>query len=326
MLKIIKKIFIIILIFLGILMLYLLFSKYLFELKDVHSSAPKDTQFVTLKNGDEIAYQEIDNQSSTTIIFVGGLSGWSGTWRRSVEALNHSGLKQKYNMITIDVPPFGYSTAKLDGDVFLRDKQAERINGFREVKHLDTVIFVAHSYGAGVTAEAVMQNQEGVKKFVIIDGVLNVGESKVVKTGFVTDHLFIAGSLLGSVIHIRPAIKNRLQGFVFQKQNIDNDLTDIYMQSFGVRGTSKKFALWLRDYIIDPLEYKSTKGEEYSKLKMPMRIIWGKEDTLTPVTLGHDLVKYIPTAKLYVLENVGHIPMIEDYQQFDSALLKSITE
>ncbi len=325
MLKIIKKICIIILIFLGILTFYLLFSKYLFEFKDVHSSAPQDTKFVTLANGDEIAYQEIDNHSSTTIIFVGGLSGWSGTWRRSVNAFNQS-AKEKYNLITIDLPPFGYSTAKLDGDVFLRDRQAERVNAFREAKSLTTVIFVAHSYGAGVTAEAVMQNQEGVKKFVIIDGVLNVGESKIVKTGLMTEYVFIAGSLLGSVIHIRPAIQNRLKTFVFQKQNIDADLTAIYMQSFSVRGTSNKFALWLRDYIIDPLQYKSTIGSEYSKLKMPIRIIWGEKDSLTPVTLGHDLVKYISAAKLYVLKDVGHIPMIEDYKQFDAALLKSITE
>ncbi len=141
-----------------------------------------------------------------------------------------------------------------------------------------------------------------------------------------TDHLFIAGSLLGSVIHIRPAIKNRLKTFVFQKQNIDNDLTSIYMQSFRVRGTSKKFALWLRNYIIDPLQYKSTIGSEYSNLKMPIRIIWGEEDTLTPITLGYELNKFIPEAKLYPLKNVGHIPMIEDYPQFDNALLNSITE
>jgi pimeloyl-ACP methyl ester carboxylesterase len=132
--------------------------------------------------------------------------------------------------------------------------------------------------------------------------------------------------MLNSGIHFVPAIQNRLKTFVYQTQNVDKSLTKIYMQPFETKGTGEKFALWLRGYIIDPQNYKSNRGEEYAKLDMPIRLIWGKEDTLTPISLGYELQKYIPKAKIYPLEKVGHIPMIEDHAQFDSALLKSIIE
>lgn len=50
---------------------------------------------------------------------------------------------------------------------------------------------------------------------------------------------------------------------------------------------------------------------DFSKLKMPVLIMWGAEDTWIPVANGKRLAASIPKSKFKVFENVGHVPMEE---------------
>ena len=293
------------------------------ESKTPHEVASTETRFTILPHGDEIAYQEIDNKAPVTVIFVGGLSGWSGTWKRVMKVLN-TGVREKYNFLALDLPPFGYSTVtKSEEGTFFRDQGAERINQFREAKKLDRVIFVGHSYGAGIVTEAVMRNPLGVEKLVIIDGVLNIEEPKLVKRNFITNYPGLIKILVPPFSHSTLVVQNRLKSFVHNTTHITPELADLYSQSFSLEGTNEKLSWWIRDYILDPLNYKSTDSTEYKKLSMPVRVIWGKEDILTPLHLTDILMDNLQNGKLLILENVGHIPMIEDYEQFDAALLES---
>lgn len=300
---------------------YAIYARFIIENGEIHSSSPIETKFADIGNSEEIAYQEIDNKAQTTIIFVGGLSGWSGTWQRTMEELNKN-TNKKYNLLAIDLPPFGYSTADLKRG-FFRNIQAERINSFRNNKRFSNVIFVAHSYGAGPVTEAVMTDPVGINKLIIVDGVLNMGEIKVVKNNFILESSVIP-YIVNAISHNTWFAKNRIKSFAFKTELIDDQVAQRYTKPFTVKGNGDRLAVWLRDYVNDPLILKSTDEEEYEKLNIPVRIIWGKEDVLTPISLGENLLKRIKDGKLYPLSGVGHMPMLEDYQQFDDALSKSV--
>lgn len=282
---------------------------------------------------EKINYSEINNNSSSTILFVGGLSGWSSTWYRSVDSLQ-SNLKlessdKKYNYIAIDLPPFGYSLPN-EGNYF-RDTQAKIINEFIESKNINNIIFVMHSYGAGPGMEAVMNNKEKFKKVIIIDGVLNIDEAKKV-----SDSIFLNKFLISNILHVVSSFDwvavNRLKSFVHIKDNINTDLARLYSKPFEVEGNSEKLATWLIDYVKDSLNYISNESNNYKNLNIPVSIIWGDKDTLTPIELAHKLYESLDNENsniknnLHILDNVGHIPMIEDYKKFDEALLKAIKE
>jgi pimeloyl-ACP methyl ester carboxylesterase len=121
-------------------------------------------------------------------------------------------------------------------------------------------------------------------------------------------------------------LKNRLKSFVYKTEHIDTTLAELYSQPFRVDQNSKRLSLWLRDYMLDPLKYPSTQSSEYEKLTIPVRVIWGKEDTLAPISLAEDLMKKLKHGKLYTLNAVGHIPMIEDYEALDNSLLRAFNE
>ena len=47
------------------------------------------------------------------------------------------------------------------------------------------------------------------------------------------------------------------------------------------------------------------------QLTMPVQLIFGSEDQLTPPSLGHDLNELLPNAQLEVLDGAGHLSNIE---------------
>jgi pimeloyl-ACP methyl ester carboxylesterase len=55
---------------------------------------------------------------------------------------------------------------------------------------------------------------------------------------------------------------------------------------------------------------------------MPVLVIWGASDTVTPLWQGKQLHALIPNSQLSVIEGVGHIPYIENAEAFNNALLK----
>ena len=158
--KIIQAVVLFVVLILIILITIIGYSKFILENKNTYEVAPQGIQFVDIGEGEELAYQEIFNNAETTIVFIGGLSGWSSTWQRTMIELDKSlnEKKEKYNLIAIDLPPFGYSKVNIEKG-FYRDVQASRINAFRKEKKLDSVIFVGHSYGAGPATEALMQKK-----------------------------------------------------------------------------------------------------------------------------------------------------------------------
>jgi pimeloyl-ACP methyl ester carboxylesterase len=58
---------------------------------------------------------------------------------------------------------------------------------------------------------------------------------------------------------------------------------------------------------------------------MPVFVIWGDRDTITPLAQGERLAAITPKAELLVMKQVGHIPQIEDAGQFNQLLLKCVS-
>jgi len=46
-------------------------------------------------------------------------------------------------------------------------------------------------------------------------------------------------------------------------------------------------------------------------LSMPVRIVWGRADRITPARMAPEVAGRIPDARLELLDNVGHMPMWE---------------
>lgn len=59
---------------------------------------------------------------------------------------------------------------------------------------------------------------------------------------------------------------------------------------------------------------------ELSKLKIPALLIWGANDTITPLFVGEEFEKLLPNATLKVIDKCGHAPMMEHSEVFNATL------
>jgi pimeloyl-ACP methyl ester carboxylesterase len=54
---------------------------------------------------------------------------------------------------------------------------------------------------------------------------------------------------------------------------------------------------------------------------VPSLLVWGKNDTLVPVRIGRLLQRAIPDSRLVVLERAGHVPMFDQPDAFNAAVI-----
>jgi pimeloyl-ACP methyl ester carboxylesterase len=80
----------------------------------------------------------------------------------------------------------------------------------------------------------------------------------------------------------------------------------------------------LQDPVNDPLTYKSNHSENYKSLLIPVVLIWGDKDSITPINDTAIRLKTIPNVSLHTLTGTGHIPMVENHDQFDRALYEAL--
>jgi len=55
-------------------------------------------------------------------------------------------------------------------------------------------------------------------------------------------------------------------------------------------------------------------------IRLPVCLIWGKEDTITPAFVGEEFHKLLPDSELNLIEHCGHAPMMEKPDEFNQIL------
>ena len=61
-------------------------------------------------------------------------------------------------------------------------------------------------------------------------------------------------------------------------------------------------------------------------VKCPTLLVWGNEDNLVPVADADEFERLIPNARKVILEDTGHVPMIERPQTFNDCLMEFLAE
>lgn len=60
---------------------------------------------------------------------------------------------------------------------------------------------------------------------------------------------------------------------------------------------------------------------ELSAITAPTLLLWGRHDPMVPTAIGSALRQRIPNSRLHILEHGGHIPMFDQAEDFNAAVL-----
>jgi pimeloyl-ACP methyl ester carboxylesterase len=285
-------------------------------------AAPATGRFVEV-GGVPVYSQEFNPQGARgTVLLVHGTGAWSGTWFSLLPALQQAG----YRVIAIDLPPFGYSGKATDID-FSRAAQAERIGAVLDQRQVAQAIVVGHSFGGGPALEFALRHPERLRKLVLVDAAIgldapppdahspacrllgNAPARRVLLAGTASNPL-LAGTLLRS--------------FVARKEAVTKERLVEFARPQSVRGFSAGLGAWANNFACRPEPGLSMQPAQIAKLGMPLALLWGTEDTVTPLAQGRRLQALVPGATLHELRGVGHIPHLEDPPLFERALLDAL--
>jgi len=67
-------------------------------------------------------------------------------------------------------------------------------------------------------------------------------------------------------------------------------------------------------------------AKDLPKMKMPVCLVWGKNDTVTPPEVAEEFNTLLPNSELYWIDKCGHTPMMEHPNQFNTILDKWLSK
>jgi pimeloyl-ACP methyl ester carboxylesterase len=282
--------------------------------------APAGGRFVKAA-GLDIFVQEAGPADGPAVLFVHGTGAWSEAWRAQMTALAKTGV----HAIALDLPPFGYSQ-RPEPPSYDKLSQARRILGVLDALHIQRAILVGHSFGAGPTVEVALAAPERVRGLILVDAALNIGaDSKPADTPLwlrpILDTPLLRDSLVATFLTNPTFTKKLLSFFIDDPQRATDQWVNLYQKPLMVRNTTPAVSAWLPELLAPSKPSPSESAASYKKLVLPVFLIWGERDTITPLAQAQFLTKLAPFSELAVVKQAGHIPQIEDAEEFNRLLL-----
>ncbi len=259
------------------------------------------------------------------IVLVPGAGAWSGFWADVAEALAARG----YRVAAIDLPPFGYSERRPDIG-YSRRMQSERLVATIGALGFKRPIVVGHSYGAGAVVETALRRAESLGGAVLVCAALDLAPDDTLHPlpPAALEWLLAQAWLLEPAVAAtatNPLLTRRLlRAMLYRKAAADDKQIGILQQPLTLADSSRAFSAWLRHVVLPERDAMSADPRNYANIRLPFALVWGARDPITPLEQGERLARLIPGARLTTLDDVGHIPHIEDRIALLGALAREI--
>jgi pimeloyl-ACP methyl ester carboxylesterase len=277
--------------------------------------APSTGRLVTTSSGG-VFLQEKGPADGVAVVLFHGTAAWSELWRRTIDALAAGGFR----VIALDLPPFGFSERP---GTYSRQDQAERVSEALRQIGVRPAIIVGHSFGAGAATELVMRHPNQARALVLVDAALGL-TAPPSEVPLLLRPKWLREVAVSLTITNPLATKTLLQSLIEKKDRALPEYIEILQRPTTLRSSTADIADWLNYFLGDNKGALSANRNSYPGVKVPVAMIWGDKDTVTPLDQATDLRTLMPQTRLTLLPGVGHIPQIEDPDAFNAALLSTI--
>ena len=283
------------------------------------AEAPAGTTYFTTPLG-KVAARVAGPANGQPIVLIHGTAAWSGFWSEISAHL----AQQGWRVVAIDLPPFGWSERDAQAR-YDRTSQAERLSSVVGSLGRPPIV-LGHSFGAGSVTELALRHPEQLKALVLVDAALGEPDprtepaaAKVLKTDAV------AQLVTATAITNPPALEPFLRSMIHRKDQAHRWIGVLRQPMVRARTTSA-YAAWLPNLFTKQDGAWSRQSAKLSAMRVPVALIWGAEDTVTPLPQGRRIATLTRARSFQLLPGVGHIPHIEDPKAFEAALDRSLAD
>lgn len=261
---------------------------------------------------------EAGPEGAPVALLIHGSVGWAGLWADTQADLAAAGWRS----VAIDLPPMGWSDRDSRA-AYDRQTQARRIGAIAAALGIRPVI-VAHSFGAGPGAEAMMQTPAAFAGLVVVNGAIGLGtDGSGARLPAPLRPRWLREVAVSASVTNPWATGPLLRLFLHRKDMATPDILAVLNVPFRLRGSTAAVSDWLPSLLIPPTGALSTTPDGWRALTGRVAFIWGDRDTATPPAQGLTLAE-LTGGRMFMLPDVGHIPQIEDPAAFHAALRQAL--
>lgn len=234
----------------------------------------------------------------TTLLLLHGGGGDAAVhWERILPA-----LAEQRHVVAPDFPGFGGSESLGAEASFagLRDWAV----GVLDVLEIERALVVGNSFGAAIARYVAAAYPARVRRVVLVDGGAAPPIPRWLGRAF-------GWSIFDPLFSFMKAQAFSDAGLA--KMIVEPALLDAAMLA-RMRQSSGAFVSSMRNAALAGLP-------DERMLRVPVTIVWGARDALTPLSVGQKLAREIPDSTLHVIEGGGHMPQIERPDEMTRLLL-----
>lgn len=238
---------------------------------------------------EEGKFKFIDEGSGQPVVVLHGLFGALSNFNGVIDH-----FKKTHRVIVPMMPLYDLPLVKTGVRTL-----ASFIIEFLEFKGLEDVILLGNSLGGHVALVVGKKRPELIKAMVL------TGSSGLYENAF-------GGSFprRGDKDYIRKKIAVTF----YDPEMVTDELVDVTFDLVQDRSKLMKVLALAKSAI------RHNMREDLVNYKMPVCLIWGKNDTITPPDVADEFHEKLPDSDLYWIDKCGHAPMMEHPEEFNQIL------
>jgi pimeloyl-ACP methyl ester carboxylesterase len=269
---------------------------------------------------DERPVNVIDMGEGPPIVFVHGLSGSWQNWLEQLPVFAARGRR----VVALDQPGFGYSP--MPRETITISGYARILDGVLDALGIDAAAVVGNSMGGFVSTELAIAFPQRVERLVLAApaGISTYGSR----------HGLRAARLARA---LRPLLAAQMGWLA---AHADGFAEHARLRELALRDIARHPALLPPTLVAEQLRGAGKPGfvealeaclnydfrDRLPEIAAPTLIVWGARDRVIPVRDADVLMELIPNARKVILDDTGHVPMLERPGPFNELLERFLSE
>jgi pimeloyl-ACP methyl ester carboxylesterase len=252
-------------------------------------------------NGCHVFYLEGGSANGPPVVLIHGLGSKA---QQDWVALAPYLVRAGYHVYAMDLLGYGRSGKPPELSYSIRE-EAKFVESFLDSRHLTSVALGGNSMGGWIAATVALDRPELITRLMLFD-------SAGMKFQLSFDQALFTPQTNEQVDQLMTVVSPNLPSL---PQFVKAD----YIRRTKRYGWVTQRALASMASGADDLD------EKFSALKMPLLIVWGKQDVMTPLSLGESMHRAAPQSVLAIYDGCGHIAVVTCMNQIAPTVLSFLS-
>ncbi len=234
-------------------------------------------------------FRYIDEGEGEVLLLLHGLFGALSNFKAIIDEFS-----TRYRVVVPILPLFELEVVNSTIDGLM-----EYVESFIEYKGLTRLNILGNSLGGHISLLYTLKHQSKVHRLILTgsSGLFenSIGDSYPKKG----DYEFVKAKTEYTFFHPETATKELIDEVFEIVNNREKAIRVLYIARSAIRHNVR---------------------ETLDTITIPVKLIWGREDKITPLFAGEEFMRILPNAELSIVEECGHAPMMEYPETFNKIL------